>query len=32
MAYAIFGKQFGVESYIYFTDYSIKTDYSIWPF
>jgi hypothetical protein len=28
----IFGKDIGSETYVYFTDYTIKTDYSIWPF
>jgi hypothetical protein len=31
-AYVIFGKQMGVESYLYFADFDIQTDYSIWPF
>ena len=27
-----FGEQLGAESYLYFSDYSIESDYSIWPF
>lgn len=30
--YVIFGKHMGVESFVYFTDYAISTDYSIFPF
>lgn len=28
----IFGKSMGVEAFLYFTDYKITTDYSIFPF
>ena len=31
-AYVIFGAEMGVESYVYFSDVNIETDYSIWPF
>jgi hypothetical protein len=31
-AYVIFSPEMGVESYLYFSDFSIETDYSIWPF
>ena len=32
MSYVIFGRTMGSESFLYFTDYTISTDYSIWPY
>lgn len=32
MNYVVFGSTFGSENYLYFTDYTILTDNSIWPF
>lgn len=32
MTYAIFGSDLGSETFLYFTDYTVSTDYSIWPF
>jgi hypothetical protein len=31
-AYVTFGAELGSESYLYFSDYNIESDYSIWPF
>jgi hypothetical protein len=31
-SYSIFGSSIGSESYLYITDYTVSTDYSIWPF
>lgn len=31
-SYAIFGRNIGSESFLYFKDYTVSTDYSIWPF
>ena len=31
-SYSIFGSSIGSESFLYFTDYTVSTDYSIWPF
>lgn len=31
-SYAIFGDNLGSETILYFTDYTVSTDYSIWPF
>jgi hypothetical protein len=30
--YVIFGKELGTETRLYFSDFTINTDYSIWPF
>ena len=31
-SYIIFGRSLGSETFLYFTDYTVSTDYSIWPF
>lgn len=31
-SYAIFGSSLGSENFLYFTDYTVETDYSIWPY
>lgn len=32
MSYVIFGSGLGSETFLYFTDYTVSTDYSIWPY
>ncbi len=32
MSYVIFGSHVGSETFVYFTDYTVTTDDSIWPY